>query len=180
MVCRYTADRGKCQGLQCSVRSGVCIYTCIVYRRVRVWKTVLIFPELGALIAGAVDKRACATVSARRLGEPATAVVPLRIITISVFQDAHNDELPRPSVCCSSIIQYISLNSKHDENVRSPMALGRIPSDPDLRVGHSDVGIPQSRRKGNFWKLNCFIDIRSYNRHLYLIIIYLYIQYYML
>lgn len=77
-------------------------------------------------------------------------------------------------------IQYISLNSEHDENVRSPMALGRIPSDPDLRVGHSDVGIPQSRRKGNFWKLNRFIDIRSCNRRLYLIIIYLYIQYYML
>lgn len=44
-------------------------------------------------------------------------------------------------------IRFIYLNSEHDENVRSPMALGRIPSDPDLRVGHSDVGIPQSRRK---------------------------------
>jgi len=77
-------------------------------------------------------------------------------------------------------IRYINLNSEHDEDVRSPMALGRIPSDPDLRVGHSDVGIPQSRRKGNFWKLNRFIDIRFRNRPLYLIIIYLYIQYYML
>jgi len=58
-------------------------------------------------------------------------------------------------------IYNINLNSEHDENVRSPMALGRIPSDPDLRVGHSDVGIPQSRRKGNFWRLNLFIDIHS-------------------
>jgi len=66
-----TADRGKCQGLQCSMRSCVCVCTCImVYRRVRVWKTVLIFPELGALIAGAAVKRACATVSARWLSRP--------------------------------------------------------------------------------------------------------------
>lgn len=61
--------------------------------------------------------------------------------TISVFQDAHTNVSPLPIYRSITIFE-------HDENIRSPMALGRILSDPDLRVGYSDVGISQSRRKG--------------------------------
>lgn len=104
------------------MRSGVCVYTCIVYRRVRVWKTVLIFPELGALLAGAVDERACAIVSARWLVEPAPAAVPLRIITISVFQDAHNYELPRPSVAAAYTLSIWTVNTMRTYALLWPLA----------------------------------------------------------
>jgi len=105
MVCRYTADRGKCQGLQCSVRSGVCVYTYLYSLQARacVKNRSDFSGTWRAYCRRRRQMRMRNRFGARRLGEPAPAAVPLRIITISVFQDAHNDELPRPSVCCSSI-----------------------------------------------------------------------------
>lgn len=142
------------------VRCGVCVY------RLQVRACVKNRSDFSGTSRAYWRRR----LSRMRNGFGATASGPASnssvVPTISVFQDAHSDEYChyRPTL----------ILFKHDENVRSPMALGRILSDPDLRVGHSYVGIPQPRRKGNFWRFSrcyCFY----YNTLIYIIFYRLYL-----
>lgn len=153
--CMLTADRGKCQGLRCSVRSGVCVFTSFTGGACVCEKPFWFFRNFARLLAPPTSAHAqLFGYSGQWTGQQQfrgsnEQCVSRRAHRVTTYYSGRPDNI-----------------FEHDENVRSPMALGRILSDPDLRVSHSNVGIPQPRRKGNI--LGLFFYFRKYFNWIYM------------